>query len=339
MFSEDQIRTVLAKLCPQTNKFQLERFVSPIITECQEFDITSVKRLSAFLATICYESDKLRKVREGLAKKGTKVRAMQDKYWATGFYGRGPIQISLKRNYTALTAYAQKEWRDKEYSIPAPDFVKNPDLLLDPGWGIYAACWFWTVNKLNAYADLHDFDATQGIVNKGDPEKLALGIEFRRKLYKTAYDYLDSLAPANSPNPKTSADEPAVTSSVSADPPVQTPPNSFNNDVDATTPSKSILGKLSDFVAWLQGLADRSANVEASVSRSSWATYTFKQILALAMLFLAWLYSNPEYLLGAIALIALATWYLTRSKERANAQKLALIDAETWRTQRNAQSD
>jgi predicted chitinase len=56
------------------------------------YGIITQKQQAAFLATCAYESQYFQKTKEGLARKGTKARAYQDKYWSTGYYGRGLIK-------------------------------------------------------------------------------------------------------------------------------------------------------------------------------------------------------------------------------------------------------
>jgi putative chitinase len=57
------------------------------------------------------------------------------------FRGRGPIQITGRRNYAKCAA-----------AIGEP-LLDQPGLLLDPTIGIRSACWFWKVNNLDLYDD------------------------------------------------------------------------------------------------------------------------------------------------------------------------------------------
>ncbi len=47
------------------------------------------------------------------------IKRLQDRYWYSGYYGRGPVQLTWKRNY---------EWAERVTNQP---LVENPDLLLD----------------------------------------------------------------------------------------------------------------------------------------------------------------------------------------------------------------
>lgn len=63
-------------------------------------------------------------VKEGRERASSPRRANQDKYWGTGFYGRGQVQTTWKENYLKL---------GKGLGV-GDMFVKNPDLLLTGQW-------------------------------------------------------------------------------------------------------------------------------------------------------------------------------------------------------------
>ena len=72
-----------------------------------------------FLAT-AYGSSRLFPVKERLAKAGSKVRKYQEKYWDTGYYGRGYVQITWKRSY------------EEFQGILGIDLINHPELALNP---------------------------------------------------------------------------------------------------------------------------------------------------------------------------------------------------------------
>ena len=89
------------------------------------------------------------------------------------FRGRGLKQLTGKSNYAQLTL---------ETGI---DFVSNPDLLLQPSYGVISACWFWKVNNLEYFADKEDIEGMTKKINGG-----LIGINERKALYSKAIKVL-----------------------------------------------------------------------------------------------------------------------------------------------------
>jgi len=72
------------------------------------------------------------------------------------YRGRGPIQITGKSNYTALS---------KSINI---DLISNPDLICtDTDIMIKSAIWFWNANDLNSFADKEDLKGMTRKINGG----------------------------------------------------------------------------------------------------------------------------------------------------------------------------
>lgn len=84
------------------------------------------------LATAKHESTwagvSFKPVKEGRQKTPGKAKANQDRYWGTGYYGRGYVQVTWKENYLKV---------GKLLGV-GDKFVKEPDLLLDPHWAYEA---------------------------------------------------------------------------------------------------------------------------------------------------------------------------------------------------------
>src|SRR5690606_34845086 len=76
-------------------------------------------KLAYIIATAWHES-RLRPIKEWRASLGTPLRAIQDKYWHTGFYGRGFVQLTWQNNYRKMSEFL------------GVDLVSNPDLALKP---------------------------------------------------------------------------------------------------------------------------------------------------------------------------------------------------------------
>lgn len=83
---------------------------------------TLKSELAYFLATIGWETAWTFApiVERRASRNQTEVRRMQDRYWGTGFYGRGYVQLTWRENYEKLG------------NILEIDLVKNPDELLKP---------------------------------------------------------------------------------------------------------------------------------------------------------------------------------------------------------------
>jgi hypothetical protein len=78
----------------------------------------SLEQINSFFIQTGIETGwRFRPIREIQAKSG-RVKELQDKYWYTGFYGRGYLQITHKKNY------------EKMGKLLGIDLVSNPDILL-----------------------------------------------------------------------------------------------------------------------------------------------------------------------------------------------------------------
>ncbi len=90
-----------------------------ILRECEKLTLPA-KQIAYIFATAIHETARtLEPIRERRARKGTLIRAQQDRYWPSGFYGRGFVQITWRRNYELV---GQKI---------GVDLVGNPDLALE----------------------------------------------------------------------------------------------------------------------------------------------------------------------------------------------------------------
>src|SRR5258705_13445392 len=112
---------LLAKLVPGTAGMLRNRFIPFLNEACPRYQITTEIRVAAFLATIIFESNYLRATKEGHARAGTKARRAQDKYWSTGYYGRGLIQTTHLENYRLFNNFIHT------IQTGAPNFVTNPE--------------------------------------------------------------------------------------------------------------------------------------------------------------------------------------------------------------------
>lgn len=85
------------------------------------------------------------------------------------YRGRGILQLTGKENYAKLSAALNK----------GDELIKNPDLVSEPEYALYSACWYWKSRNINAAADRDDVEAVTKLVNGG-----LIGIEDRKEKTK-----------------------------------------------------------------------------------------------------------------------------------------------------------
>ncbi len=71
------------------------------------------------------------------------------------YRGRSFIQLTGYNNYKALS------------DATGVCYVNEPDLLLNEADAMLCACWFWSVNNLNKYADADDIESVTKRINGG----------------------------------------------------------------------------------------------------------------------------------------------------------------------------
>lgn len=101
------------------------------------------------------------------------------------FRGRGPIQVTGRRNYTVLS-----QWAYKEGLVPSPTFfVDDPDQLASDTYGFVGVTWYWTTQRpMNDAADARDIVRATQYVNGGQN-----GITDRTNRYNHALSLGDQL--------------------------------------------------------------------------------------------------------------------------------------------------
>jgi putative chitinase len=146
-----------------------ERFAAPLAAACDAYQITSPKRLAAFLAQIGHESGSLRFVSElwgptpaqqryeGRADLGNTQPGDGSRY-----RGRGLIQTTGRYNY------ARVRDRLRARLVPnVPDFEQEAEALEQPQWAALSAADYWGDRDLNTLADVGDFETITRKVNGG----------------------------------------------------------------------------------------------------------------------------------------------------------------------------
>lgn len=179
----------------------------PLLEAMRRYGITNARRQAHFLAQILHESGGLARLEENLyysAKRLTQVwphrfptleaalpyaenpQKLANKVYADRlgngdeasgdgwrYRGRGPIQITGRSNYAALS---------QRLGI---DFVSDPDLLLEPRYGALSAGDYWDRRGVNLAADADNLVRVTRLINGG-----LHGLEQRRQWLTRAKEAL-----------------------------------------------------------------------------------------------------------------------------------------------------
>lgn len=156
----------------------------------EKYEINSVPRIAAFLAQCGHESGDFMTLNENLNYSADSLHKVFPKYFPTEesaepfnrhpediankiyggrmgndeegdgwkFHGRGIIQITGKANYKECSQFLFQDDR----------LLETPEYLLTKGGAVESACWFWTMRKLNAYADSQDMVTITKRINGGN---------------------------------------------------------------------------------------------------------------------------------------------------------------------------
>jgi len=178
-----------------------------LINNLPLYDIHTPERVAAFIAQCAHESGGFRRLKENLNYKWDSLRRVFPKYFPTDdvaqqyahkpeqianriygsrmgngdestgdgfrYCGRGLIQLTGKNNYTKFA----------ESMGMAVEEV--PTLLETYDGAVKSACWFWSSNNLNQWADAGDILTMTKRINGG-----TIGLEDRIKHYNHAMEVL-----------------------------------------------------------------------------------------------------------------------------------------------------
>ncbi|MFT4125640.1 MAG: hypothetical protein QM662_05360 [Gordonia sp. (in: high G+C Gram-positive bacteria)] len=143
-------------LCPAFNAAMIEA------------GCTTVNRAAMWCAQLGHESGGLRWMEE--IGSGTAYEGRSDLgniYAGDGvrYKGRGPIQITGRTNYTAVS-----RWAYDQGLVPTPTyFVGNPTQLASDRYGFIGPVWYWTVARpgINSMCDAQDLVGVTRAINGG----------------------------------------------------------------------------------------------------------------------------------------------------------------------------
>lgn len=313
---------LLQKLAPRTPKAKRDRFLPFLVEACPRYGINTELRVAAFLATCCFESDYFKAVKEyasgwdyDKSKNPRKARELGNTEKGDGpkFKGRSLIQRTGRANYRAFTEYV----RGSSFYPHKPDFIAHPETLEEPFWSVESACHFWDEHSINKYADKGNFFAIQGIVNRGSATRKALDYESREKLFNTALRAIPDDAVFHSEEPSSSPDSAAAVNLATL--PTETDATVESNSGLPSPQSSFIDRALAPFISAKEKFTQLGID-PASISGSSWVTFLVTKVLGIVALIWAFARDNwVECLVGA-ALIGIAVWYFSRSKDRQQAR-------------------
>ena len=199
-FTQDKLANILSK-----NK-EVAEWYSLMNTMLPKYDINTESRVAGFLAQCGHESLEFTVLKENLNYSSDALNRVFPKYFeragrdateyhrqpekianviyanrmdngdtASGdgyrFRGRGVIQLTGRANYTNFGKSISK----------SPEQVV--EYLETKQGALESACWFWSTNGLNRYADAQDIVGMTKRINGG-----TIGLEDRKKHYKHALE-------------------------------------------------------------------------------------------------------------------------------------------------------
>lgn len=121
-------------------------------------------RVAQYLAQLLHEGGAFRYDRElasGAAYEGRKKLGNTKPGDGKRFKGRGPIQITGRKNYRAFTQWAKK------LDPSAPNFEATPDAINTDPWEGLGPLWYWSTHDLNRYADAGNIEMITREINGG----------------------------------------------------------------------------------------------------------------------------------------------------------------------------
>eukprot|EP01017_Pseudomicrothorax_dubius_P037541 TRINITY_DN5516_c0_g2_i3.p1 TRINITY_DN5516_c0_g2~~TRINITY_DN5516_c0_g2_i3.p1 ORF type:complete len:199 (-),score=64.97 TRINITY_DN5516_c0_g2_i3:139-735(-) len=132
-----------------------------LLKAMQSGGITNCPRIAAFLGQLGHESGQFRYMEElasGAAYEGRRDLGNTQAGDGRRFKGRGPIQITGRANYAAMS------------KALGYDFIKNPTAAASPDWGFKVAVWYWNTRGLSQLADQNNqgaYDKITRLINGG----------------------------------------------------------------------------------------------------------------------------------------------------------------------------
>ena len=200
MITQEQLQSFFE----ETNEEVIEKFVDPLNTAFERFEINTPQRIAMFLAQVGHESAGLTAVRENLNYKAATLSKVFPKY----FRDRNPADYERQPEKIANLVYGNRMGNGPEESgdgykyrgrgliqLTGHDnynaFANSMGMAIDeavqyletPEGAAMSAAWFWNSRKLNAVADAGDIVKSTKLINGG-----TIGLEERTELYEEALE-------------------------------------------------------------------------------------------------------------------------------------------------------
>lgn len=199
----------------QIRQERAEHWLPYLLATMQEFDISTPARQAAFIAQTAHETAGYSRWVENLnystAERIYSVfRSRFDSLDDARNYVRSPMRLA-NRVYANRGGNGGEEtgdgWRYRGRgwiqitffdgylrcgSGLHVDLMGHPELLEEEEYAVRSAGWYWMANELNRYADAGEIDAISGIINRGSPNKVALGAAERKFVFLKALEVIEA---------------------------------------------------------------------------------------------------------------------------------------------------
>ncbi len=171
LFTVDQLAKISQN--PDPVYYDLAGDRAALIPEMKKGGIVTKNQITAFLANVCQETDRLKTLEE--YGNEAYFRSFLGAEWR--YHGRGYIMNTWRAAYQRLS------------HVLGVDLVSNPDLLAQrKDLAARAAVWYWTLNNIGPVADGGNFEGVCSLINRGElvPRGPINGWEERLAAYERA---------------------------------------------------------------------------------------------------------------------------------------------------------
>jgi len=198
------------------NNSESDEWYDALVDVLPKYEIDTVERIAGFLAQCAHESGDFKRLEENLNYSEDALNRVFGRYFGNGKnkrdageYARNPEKIA---NYVYMDKYRTKRgalgnteegdgWRFRGRGLKQLTGRNNyeafgkfidmtaeeaADYLTTKQGAVESACWFWSTNKLNRYADKNDIVGMTKKINGG-----TIGLEDRTHRYERAIAVLN----------------------------------------------------------------------------------------------------------------------------------------------------